>query len=89
MYNKSWNYVIIMAAVVAIAILSTWRAKAQTVPAPIQVDRQFSVSLTLAQWQKIADMLAEKPFKDVAPLITALQQQISAQDAKQTEEKPK
>lgn len=89
MYSKSWNYVIIAAAVIAIAILFTCRVKAQTVPAPVQVDRQFSVSLTLAQWQKIADILQEKPFKDVAPLITALQQQISAQDAKQQEEKPK
>lgn len=89
MYNKSWNYVIIMAAVVALAVLSTCRSKAQTAPVPAPTERQFTVTLPLSQWQKIGDMLAEKPFKDVAPLINALQQQISAQDAKQQEEKSK
>lgn len=88
-FETKLNYVVIAAAIVAIAVLFTWRAKAQTVPAPAAVERSFTVTLPLSKWQKIADTLSKEPFKEVAPIITEMQQQISAQDAKQNEEKPK
>lgn len=66
-------------AAVTLAVLAS-HAEAQ------QPERNFTLSLTLTEIQKVADILVTAPFKDVAGIIGKIQQQVAAQ---QQPESPK
>lgn len=51
----------------------------------IDANTQINVTLNATQWNTVLIQLAEGPYRVVAPLLTAIQQQCMAQDQEQPE----
>ena len=47
---------------------------------------EISISLTPENWNKVLAALAERPFKEAAPLIGEIQRKVQAQIAEETED---
>lgn len=62
-----------------VAMLALLISAAFSQPAP---DRVYVLTFTAADIQVLGNALNERPFREVAPLINKLQQQIQAQEAK-------
>lgn len=85
--NHFLGYLVLVFAVIGAGVMLEYK-KAWSQPAP-QPEAVYSLSVTATEANVIGGALATLPFKDVAPLMTKLQKQITEQEAAAKDVKPK